>query len=52
MFYLEILEIKFCGLNKNTRRNILKREKKEIRWEERYDVIELAESVSSESTNN
>ena len=52
MFYLEILELKFCGLNKNTRRNILKREKKEIRWETRYDVVELAESVSSESTNN
>ena len=52
MFYLEILELKFCGLNKNTKRNILKREKKEIRWETRYDVIELAESVSSESTNN
>ena len=51
MFYLEILELKFCGLNKNTRRNILKREKKEIRWEERYDIVELAESISSESTN-
>ena len=51
MFYLEILELKFCGLNKNTRRNILKREKKEIRWETRYDVVELAEDLSSESTN-
>ena len=26
MIYLEIIELKFCGLNKNTRRNILKRE--------------------------
>ena len=52
MFYLEILELKFCGLNKNTRRNILRREKKEIRWEERYDIVELAESIDSESTDN
>ena len=51
MFYLEILELKFCGLNKNTRRNILKREKKEIRYEERYNIVELTEDLSSESTN-
>ena len=29
MVYLEILELNFCGLNKNTKRNIQKREKEE-----------------------
>ena len=30
MFYLEIFELNFCGLNKNTRRNIENREEKEM----------------------
>ena len=29
MIYLEIIELNFCGLNKNTKRNIQKREEKE-----------------------
>ena len=29
LIYLEIIELNFCELNKNTRRNILKREIKE-----------------------
>ena len=29
LFYLEILEYNFCSLNKNTKKNIMDREKKE-----------------------
>jgi len=35
MFYLEIFEFNFCGLNKNTRRNIQEREKDEMLSQER-----------------
>ena len=30
MFYLEIFELNFCSLNKNTRRNIEERQKKKL----------------------
>ena len=30
MFYLEIFELNFCGLNKNKRRNIEERQKKKL----------------------
>ena len=30
-FYIEIFEFNFCGLNKNTKKNILLREKEEIK---------------------
>ena len=30
MIYLEVLELNFCNLNKNTKKNILEREKKEM----------------------
>ena len=31
LFYIEIFEFNFCGLNKNTKKNILLREKEEIK---------------------
>jgi len=37
MFYLEIFELNFCGLNKNTRRNIQERERKEMLLQEETD---------------
>ena len=37
MFYLEIFEFNFCGLNKNTRRNIQERERKEMLLQEESD---------------
>ena len=44
LFFLEILEIKICGLNKNTRRSILLREKMEN--------VELEKLVSDEDEYN
>ena len=35
MFYLEIFELNFLGLNKNTRRNIQEREKEEMLFQEK-----------------
>ena len=35
MFYLEIFEFNFWGLNKNTRRNIQEREKEEMLFQEK-----------------
>ena len=35
-FYLEILEFNFCGLNRNTKKNIQEREEKEIRRKEDF----------------
>ena len=36
LFYLEILEFNFCGLNRNTKKNIQEREEKEIRRKEDF----------------
>ena len=44
LFYLEIFEFNFCNLNKNTKRNIRLREKKDsliIKKEKEINVIEL-----------
>ena len=41
LFYLEIFEFNFCGLNRNTKKNILLREKEEIALLEGKDNIEL-----------
>ena len=46
MFYLEIFELNFCGLNKNTRRNIQERGRKEMLLQEGSD------NLSRESTLN
>lgn len=37
MFYLEIFEFNFCGLNKNTKRNIAERVQKEMLLQEEYE---------------
>ena len=46
LFYLEILEYNFCGLNKNTKKNIRLREKEEMVFREtKFNEIELAEDL-------
>ena len=39
LFYLEILEFNFCGLNRNTKKNISEREEKEKRRKEDFYSI-------------
>ena len=48
MFYLEIFELNFCGLNKNTKRNIAAREQKEMLLQEDYE--NHPDTVSRSST--
>ena len=48
MFYLEIFELNFCGLNKNTKRNIAAREQKEMLLQEDYE--NYPDRVSRSST--
>ena len=40
MIYLEILELNFCGLNKNTRRNIHLRSEIDLLLEHRETIYE------------
>ena len=46
MFYLEIFEFNFCGLNKNTRRNIQERERKEMLLQKRNDNSRTQSSMT------
>ena len=48
MFYLELFELNFLGLNKNTRRNIQERERKEMLKQERDQNSAERTSVSSD----
>lgn len=47
LIFLEIIELKFCGLNKNTRRNIIKREQDEI-----LDIFNLEDNEENEISSN
>ena len=49
MFYLEIFELNFCGLNKNTRRNIQKREQSEKDLNKRLTINNDSERSSFSS---
>ena len=51
MFYLEIFELNFCGLNKNTRRNIQEREQEEMDLNENIIINNRRSSLSSGSSN-
>ena len=46
--YIEIIELKFCGLNKNTRRNILDREKKDRKYSEEENEQNNRVSINSD----
>ena len=50
MFYLEIIELKFCGLNKNTRKNIQIRGEREIN-KNISDISGRMSDLSSRSSN-
>ena len=59
MIYLEIIELNFCGLNKNTKRNIQKRVQEEMLNQERVskledDEVEFAEGyyLNNRMTSN
>ena len=47
MFYLEIFELNFCGLNTNTRKNILRREQQEMLLQDKMDRDSVSSSRSS-----
>ena len=49
MFYLEIFELNFCGLNKNTRRNIQEREQREKDLNNRLNINNDGERASYSS---
>ena len=49
MFYLEIFELNFCGLNKNTRRNIQEREQSEKNLNNRLTINNDSERSSFSS---
>ena len=57
LFYIEIFEFNFCGLNKNTKKNILLREKEDIRntdYKNEDIIVELKEGyliTDKEETN-
>ena len=46
--FIEIIELKFCGLNKNTRRNILDREKKDRKYSEEENEQNNRVSINSD----
>ena len=48
MFYLEIFELNFCGLNKNTRRNIEERELRETLQIGSININEDSQSLGSD----
>ena len=48
MIYLEIIELNFCGLNKNTKRNIQKRVQEEMLNQERPSNLDDDEVEFSE----
>ena len=57
--YLEIIELKFCGLNKNIKRNIMERAKTDILYslmespeEEDKEIDENIENIDSSDTDN
>ena len=50
LFYLEILEFNFCGLNRNTKKNISEREEKELRRKE--DFYSVNEDYSDIDNNS
>ena len=54
IIYLEIIELKFCGLNKNTRKNIRKRAKSDGREREKMGNYSETSSdfVEEESEEN
>ena len=41
LIYLEVLELNFCGLNKNTKRNIYLREKEDLLNENRSSSVDI-----------
>ena len=51
LFYLEILEFNFCGLNRNTKKNIQRREEKEKRREEDFYSVENNSDGDGKSSN-
>ena len=53
--YLEIIELKFCGLNKNIKRNIMERAKTDILYslmESPEEDKEIDENIDSSYTDN
>ena len=48
MIYLEIIELDFCGLNKNTKRNIQRRVQEEMLYQERPSNLDDDEVEFSE----
>ena len=50
MFYLEIIELKFCGLNKNTKKNIQIRGESELN-KSISDINGRMSDISSRSSN-
>lgn len=51
IIYLEILELKFCGLNKNIKKNIIKRAINDVKMDE-DDSSSCDSEESEESLNN
>ena len=49
MFYLEIFELNFCGLNKNTRRKIQEREQSEMELNYKMTILNSSERSSLSS---
>ena len=49
MFYLEIFELNFCGLNKNTRRKIQEREQSEMELNYKMTILNNSERSSLSS---
>ena len=52
LIYLELIELKFCGLNKNTKRNIIRRSLSELKKINFNNIIDERGDLSSENSIN